>query len=85
MRAEAAFAMLTEEGAREAVSEISATAGVSGAFINQVLLGVRTHPCSSAVANAVSAWFRARDIDVSPSEVTGMRGASLERADDRTV
>ena len=85
MRAEAAFAMLTEEGAREAIAGISAAAGVSEGFVNQVLLGVRTHPCSAAVSNAVSAWFSARDIDVSPHEVTGMRGVSLERVDDRTV
>ncbi|WP_293371496.1 hypothetical protein [Nevskia sp.] len=81
MQANEAFDTLTGEARREAIADIARTASVSDGFAKQVLLGVRTHPCSAAMSEVVSTWFRGRGIEVSPAEATGIR----EATDDRTT
>ena len=81
MRAEDAYAILTEEGRRKAVAVIAASIKssrvkdktINPQFIRQVLLAKRSHPCGPAVSRAVAAYFRGYlDIDMTPEEVTGV-------------
>lgn len=79
MRAEDAFKNMTAEAKAQAIRDIlvllkERDLGKSPDYVEQVVNGLRKHPCGQEIAKVISGYFRGIvGMNVGPEEVTGMR------------